>query len=168
MGRSAHRWSWPASADLATAQANYDLSKTTADRYQSLLKSDSVARQDVEDRVGDLHAKKAMMDSASFNERRLEETQRFQKIYAPFDGVITARNTDIGALIDAGANSPGKELFDIEKIEIDRIAGRGYLICENCVGKNRELGNRRHRGRYLGGTVRGSCLDAGGLPKCSA
>jgi RND family efflux transporter MFP subunit len=102
-----------ARADLATAQANYDLSKTTADRYQSLLKSDSVARQDVEDRVGDLHAKKAMMDSASFNMRRLEETQRFQKIYAPFDGVITARNTDIGALIDAGANAPGKELFDI-------------------------------------------------------
>jgi RND family efflux transporter MFP subunit len=102
-----------ARADLATAQANYDLSKTTADRYQTLLKSDSVARQDVEDRVGDLHAKKAMLDSASFNMRRLEETQRFQKIYAPFDGVITARNTDIGALIDAGANSPGKELFDI-------------------------------------------------------
>jgi RND family efflux transporter MFP subunit len=102
-----------ARADLATAQANYDLSQTTADRYQALLKSDSVARQDTEDRVGDLHAKKAMMDSASFNVRRLEEMQHFQKIYAPFDGVITARNTDIGALIDAGANSPGKELFDI-------------------------------------------------------
>jgi RND family efflux transporter MFP subunit len=102
-----------ARADLATAQANYDLSKTTADRYQALLKSDSVARQDVEDRVGDLHAKKAMLDSASFNVRRLEETQRFQKIYAPFDGVITARNTDIGALIDAGANAQGKELFDL-------------------------------------------------------
>jgi RND family efflux transporter MFP subunit len=100
-------------ADLATAQANYDLSKLTAARYQTLLKTDSVAKQDVEDRVGDLNAKKAMVDSASFNLRRLEETQRFQKIYAPFDGVITARNTDIGALIDAGANSPGKELFDI-------------------------------------------------------
>jgi RND family efflux transporter MFP subunit len=102
-----------ARADLATAQANYDLSQTTADRYQALIKSDSVAKQDVEDRVGDLHAKKAMMDSASFNVRRLEEMQHFQKIYAPFDGVITARNTDIGALIDAGANSQGKELFDI-------------------------------------------------------
>jgi RND family efflux transporter MFP subunit len=102
-----------ARADQATAQANYDLSKTTADRYQTLLKSDSVARQDTEDRVGDLHARKAMLDSASFNVRRLEETQGFQKIYAPFDGVITARNTDIGALIDAGANSAGKELFDI-------------------------------------------------------
>ncbi len=62
--------------------------------------------------MGDLHAKKAMVDSATFNVRRLEETQRFQKVYAPFDGVITARNIDIGALIDAGANAPGKELFD--------------------------------------------------------
>jgi RND family efflux transporter MFP subunit len=102
-----------ARADLATAQANYDLSKTTATRYQSLFKSDSVAKQDVDDRVGDLQAKKAMVDSATFNVRRLEETQHFQKVYAPFDGVITARNIDIGALINAGANAPGKELFDI-------------------------------------------------------
>ena len=102
-----------ARADLATAQANYDLSRTTAARYQTLFKSDSVAKQDVDDKVGDLQAKKAMVDSATFNVRRLEETQRFQKVYAPFDGVITARNIDIGALINAGANAPGKELFDI-------------------------------------------------------
>ena len=102
-----------ARADLATAQANYDLAQTTATRYQALLKSDAVARQDVEDRVGDLNAKKAMVDSARFNLQRLEQTQGFEKVYAPFDGVVTARNTDIGALINAGANAPGKELFDI-------------------------------------------------------
>lgn len=102
-----------ARADLATAEANYQLSQTTAARYESLLKSDSVAKQDVEDRVGDLHAKKAMVDSAKYNLQRLQETQKFQKVYAPFDGVITARNIDIGALINAGANAPGKELFDI-------------------------------------------------------
>jgi RND family efflux transporter MFP subunit len=102
-----------ARADLATAQANFDLAETTAARYQSLFKSESVAKQDVEDRVGDLNAKKAMVDSARFNLQRLEETQRFQKVYAPFDGVITARNVDTGALINAGANAPGKELFDI-------------------------------------------------------
>lgn len=102
-----------AKADLATAEANYELSKTTADRYQALFKSDSVAKQDVDDRVGDLNAKKAMVDSARFNMRRLEETVAFQKVYAPFDGVITARNVDIGALINAGANAPGKELFDM-------------------------------------------------------
>jgi RND family efflux transporter MFP subunit len=60
-----------------------------------------------------MQAKKAMLDSAAFNMRRLQETQHFQNVYAPFDGVITARNVDIGALIDAGANAPGKELFDI-------------------------------------------------------
>lgn len=102
-----------ARADLATARANLDLSQTTAARYQALFRSDSVAKQDVDDKVGDLQAKKAMVDSAAFNVRRLEETQRFQKVYAPFDGVITARNVDIGALINAGANTPGKGLFDI-------------------------------------------------------
>ncbi|HZT33673.1 MAG TPA: efflux RND transporter periplasmic adaptor subunit [Bryobacteraceae bacterium] len=102
-----------ARADLATARANYDLARITAERYQNLFKSDSVAKQDVDDKVGDLQAKKAMLDSATFNVRRLEETQRFQKVYAPFDGVITTRNIDIGALIDAGANAPGRELFDI-------------------------------------------------------
>ncbi|HEX4232505.1 MAG TPA: efflux RND transporter periplasmic adaptor subunit [Bryobacteraceae bacterium] len=102
-----------ARADLATAEANYDLSRTTATRYQTLLRTDSVAKQDVDDRLGDLQAKKAMLDSAAFNVRRLEEMQHFQKVYAPFDGVITARNVDIGALIDAGGNTPGKELFDI-------------------------------------------------------
>ena len=102
-----------ARADLATAQANLHLAETTAERYQSLLKTESVARQDVEDKVGDLQAKRAIVDSATYNVKRLEETQRFQKVYAPFGGVITARNIDIGALIDAGANSPGKELFDL-------------------------------------------------------
>lgn len=102
-----------ARADLATAQANYTLSQSTATRYQSLFKSDSVAKQDVEDRVGDLNAKKAMVDSANYNLQRLVETQGFEKVYAPFDGVVTARNIDIGALINAGANAPGKELFDI-------------------------------------------------------
>jgi RND family efflux transporter MFP subunit len=102
-----------ARADVATAEANQTLARTTAERYQSLAAGESVSKQDVEDRVGDFNAKKAMLDSARFNVRRLEELQRFQKIYAPFDGVLTARNTDIGQLIDAGANSPGKELFDI-------------------------------------------------------
>jgi len=101
-----------ARADLATAQANYDLARTTADRYRTLFKTDSVAQQDVDDKVGDMHARKAMLDSAAFNVRRLEETQGFQKLYAPFAGVITARNVDIGALVSPGGG-PGKELFDM-------------------------------------------------------
>ena len=105
-----------ARADLATARANYNLAQTTAERYQALFKSDSVAKQDVDDKVGDLQARKAMLDSAAFNVKRLEETQAFQKVYAPFDGVITARNLESGALINSGANAPGHELFDIAAI----------------------------------------------------
>ena len=94
-----------ARADLATAKANYDLAQITAARYEFLLKSDSVAKQDVDNAVGDAHAKKAMVDSATDNVKRLEQLQSFEKVYAPFDGVLTARNTDIGQLIDSGSGS---------------------------------------------------------------
>lgn len=102
-----------ARADVATAQANYALALITAERYQNLFKSQSVAKQDVDNKVGDMQSKKTVVDSAASNLRRLQEMQRFQKVYAPFEGVITARNIDTGALIDAGANSPGKEMFDL-------------------------------------------------------
>jgi multidrug efflux pump subunit AcrA (membrane-fusion protein) len=92
-----------ARAELATAKANYDLAQTTAARYEFLLKSDSVAKQDVDNAVGDAHAKKAMVDSAADNVKRLEQLQSFEKVYAPFDGVLTARNTDIGQLIGSGS-----------------------------------------------------------------
>ena len=110
-----------ARADLATAQANLHLAQTTAARYESLFKTDSVSRQDLEDKAGDLQAKKAIVDSATSNVRRLQETQKFQKVYAPFDGVITARNTDTGALINAGANAAGKQLFDLASTGVLRV-----------------------------------------------
>ncbi len=110
-----------AKADLATAQANLQLAKTTAERYQSLFKTESVSQQDVEDKVGDLAAKKAIVDSAASNVRRIEETVGFQKVYAPFSGVITTRNVDTGALINAGGNTPGKELFDIAATDRLRV-----------------------------------------------
>jgi RND family efflux transporter MFP subunit len=100
-----------AKADLATAQANLDLSQSTAKRYQFLLKSDSVSQQETDEKVSDLAAKDATVNAMASNVHRLEEIVSFQKVYAPFDGVITARNIDIGALIDAGANTVGKELF---------------------------------------------------------
>lgn len=105
-----------ARADLATAKANYDLAQTTAARYEFLLKSDSVARQDVDNAEGDAHAKKAMVDSATGNVNRLEQLQSFEKVYAPFDGVLTARNTDIGQLIGSGSGSGAKELFHVAAI----------------------------------------------------
>src|SRR5215468_724182 len=103
-----------ARADLATAEANMHLSDITASRYQGLLKTDSVSQQEADNATGDFAAKKAIVQSAQANLRRLEELQSFEKIYAPFDGLITARNTDIGQLIDSGsASGPKSELFHI-------------------------------------------------------
>lgn len=111
-----------ARADLNTAEANYRLSQITATRYQDLKNTDSVAKQDVDNAEGDFESKKAMVASAQANVKRLQETQSFQKIYAPFDGVITARNTDIGDLIDAGATGgTAKELFHIASTKTLRV-----------------------------------------------
>ncbi len=103
-----------AKADLETAQTNFNLAKLTADRMLVLEKKGAVARQDTDNVVGDMNAKKAAVDSAAANVKRLEDLQSYEKVYAPFDGVITARNTDIGDLINAGSGSSGgKELFHI-------------------------------------------------------
>src|SRR6266853_1080386 len=108
-------------AELETAQANHHLAETTAARWQFLLQSDSVSRQETDKKIADLSAKKATVDSNASNVHRLEDLQSFQNIYAPFDGVLTARNTDVGALIDAGANSAGKELFHLAAIDTLRV-----------------------------------------------
>jgi RND family efflux transporter MFP subunit len=110
-----------ARAELATAKANYDLAQTTAARYEFLLKSDSVAKQDVDNAVGDAHAKKAMVDSATDNVKRLEQLQSFEKVYAPFDGVLTARKTDIGQLINSGSGGGASELFHVAAIRTLRV-----------------------------------------------
>jgi RND family efflux transporter MFP subunit len=101
-------------ADLATAQANVHLAQITSDRYADLLKSDSVSKQDADNAATDYAAKNAGVQSAQANVKRLEDLQSFEKIYAPFAGVITARNTDIGALIDPGSSGGTRtELFHI-------------------------------------------------------
>ena len=110
-----------ARAELATAKANDDLANITAARYENLLKTDSVAQQDVDNAVGNGHAKKAMVDSAADNVKRLEQLQSFEKVYAPFDGVLTVRNTDIGQLIGSGSGSGAKELFHVAAIHTLRV-----------------------------------------------
>jgi RND family efflux transporter MFP subunit len=110
-----------ARAELETAQANFHLAETTAARWQFLLQSDSVSKQETDEKVADLSARKATVDSNASNVQRLEDLQSFQKVYAPFDGIVTARNTDVGALIDAGANSAGKELFHLAAIDTLRV-----------------------------------------------
>lgn len=103
-----------ARADLATSEANLHLSQITAERYAGLLKSDSVSQQDADNAEGDYAAKKATVESAQYNVKRFQDLQSFQKIYAPFTGVITARNTDVGSLIDSGSSGGARtELFHI-------------------------------------------------------
>jgi RND family efflux transporter MFP subunit len=109
-------------ADLATAEANLNLSQITAHRYADLLKTDSVSKQDADNAAGDFAAKQATVQSAQANVKRLEELQAFEKIYAPFAGVITARNTDIGALIDSGSGGGTRtELFHIAQADKLRV-----------------------------------------------
>ena len=100
-----------ARADLGTSQANEDLSKITATRYQELIKTDGVSKQEVDNAAGDYAAKRAGVLSAQANVRRLEELESFKHIYAPFSGVITRRNIDIGNLINAGNGGAAQELF---------------------------------------------------------
>lgn len=111
-----------ARADLANADANYALAKSTADRWTEMLKSKSVSTQETDEKVGDMLAKKGSLDAARFNVARLEKTQSFQKVYAPFDGIVTARNVDVGALIDAGSSGgPAKELFHVAQADRLRV-----------------------------------------------
>ena len=110
-----------ARADLATAEANMKLAESTAARYQALLKLDSIAKQDVDDKVGDYEAKKSIVVSARSNVKRLEDMVSFEKVYAPFEGVITARTTDIGALINAGNGGQAQELFHMAAVSRLRV-----------------------------------------------
>jgi multidrug efflux pump subunit AcrA (membrane-fusion protein) len=102
-----------ARADLQTAKSNLALSKTTAERWQGLVKTRSVSQQSTDQAVDNLGATQASVDSYAANVRRLEALVSFEKVYAPFDGVITVRNTDTGWLINAGAGSPTAAPFQV-------------------------------------------------------
>ena len=91
-----------AEADLATAKANYRLARSTNERWQGLLATESVSKQDADERAGDAAAKEAAEQSAAANAARLRDLEAFKRVLAPFDGVVTQRNTDVGALINAG------------------------------------------------------------------
>ena len=110
-----------AEADLKSAEANLNLANTTAARYLNLLKTNSVSRQETDQATGDAAAKKAAVDAAKANVRRLQQLQSFENVYAPFDGIVTVRNTDVGALIDAGSASAPKELFHLAAIHRIRV-----------------------------------------------
>src|SRR5438477_13010174 len=122
-----------ARADLATAQANAHLSEITASRYAELLKTDGVSKQEVDNAAGDLAAKHAIVQSAEANVHRLEEMKSFQHIYAPFSGVITRRNTDIGMLINAGNTGSAEQLFFLAQTSPLRVYVRVPEIYANTI-----------------------------------
>jgi len=110
-----------AKADLETAKANSNLSRITATRYEELIKTDGVSKQEVDNATGDYAAKQAAQASAAANVKRLEELESFKHIYAPFSGVITRRNVDIGTLINAGNGGATQQLFFLAQTDPIRV-----------------------------------------------
>ncbi len=106
---------------LNTDEANLKLAQITAERYQGLLKQDSIAKQDVDTAVQNASARLATVKSSEANVARSQEMVGYEKIYAPFDGIVTARNIDVGGLVAAGANTPGKELFHVAATNTLRV-----------------------------------------------
>ncbi len=111
-----------AQADLGTATANLHLSQITANRFSDLIKQDAVSQQETDNAVSDLASKNTAVKSAQANVDRLKQLVSFEKVYAPFDGVVTARNTDIGQLIDSGASGgQARSLFQVAAINKLRV-----------------------------------------------
>src|ERR1700676_4629874 len=101
-------------SNLNTAKANLALAEITKNRYEGLIKTNAVAQQDVDNAVGSYKANQAIVAADEANVKQLQALQSFEKIYAPFDGVVTARNTDIGDLIDSGSSGGAKtDMFHI-------------------------------------------------------
>ncbi len=147
-----------AKADLATAQANLAIAVITNQRWQSLLKTQAVSIQDADNRAADAAAKKTTVDSAAQNVARLRELEGFKRVVAPFDGVVTARNTDVGYLINAG-QAPGTELFrlaDIHRLRIYAQVPEAYAAA-TAAGLKAELHFAERPGSaYAADTIRTS------------
>jgi RND family efflux transporter MFP subunit len=109
-------------SNLSTAEANLRLAEITKNRYQGLLKSNAVSQQDVDNAVGTYNANNSIVEADQANVKQLEALQSFEKIYAPFDGIITARNTDVGALVDSGSAAGVKtDLFHLSQVDRLRV-----------------------------------------------
>jgi len=141
-----------AEADLNTAQANANNARIQAERYTGLVKSDAVSHQDTDAFVNQATATAAAVCSAQANVRRLRDLQSFEQVYAPFDGVITARTVDTGQLIDPGA---GKELFHLQAIQTLRVYANLPQIYSGNVkrGSKIDLTFAEHAGKTYQGTL---------------
>ena len=146
-----------AKADLASAQANAALAGTTAKRWQSMLGSDSVSRQEAEEKAGDFTTKQAMVNAAQANVDRVLAMKGFTRIVAPFDGIVTARTTDVGALINAGSGA-GPELFvvsDTRKLRVYVSVPQSYASIVK-VGAKAKLTVPEQPGKSYAATVESS------------
>ncbi|MGD0903268.1 MAG: efflux RND transporter periplasmic adaptor subunit [Terracidiphilus sp.] len=141
-----------AEADLNTAQANANNARIQADRYSGLVKSNAVSRQDTDTFVNQATATAAAVRSAQANVERLRELQSFEKVYAPFDGVVTARSVDTGQLIDPGA---GRELFHLQAIQTLRVYANLPQAYSNNVKRGSKIGLTfaEHAGKTYEGTL---------------
>lgn len=109
-----------AKAELATARSNQSLAASTAKRWQALREADAVSQQETDEKAGDLASKVSVVNALQANVDRVQALQRYTRLVAPFDGVVTARNTDVGALINVGGGQ-GSELFVISDVRKLRV-----------------------------------------------
>lgn len=111
-----------AQAQVSTAKANEQIAEVTAKRWQDLLAKNAVSRQETDQALSDKNARQATLEAAEANLRRLQQMQGFERIYAPFDGIVTVRNVDTGSLIQAGdSNAPHSELFHMASVNRLRV-----------------------------------------------
>jgi RND family efflux transporter MFP subunit len=146
-----------ARADLATAQANASLASATAKRWQSLLATGTVSRQGAEEKSGDESTKQAMLNAAQANVDRFLAMKNFARIVAPFDGVVTARSTDVGALINAGSGA-GPELFvvsDTKKLRVYVGVPQNYVSII-ARGARARISVPEHPGKFYAAMVESS------------
>ena len=145
-----------AESDLATAQANANIARIQAERYTGLVKSEAVSQQDTDTYVNQAAATAAAVQSAQANLQRLRELQSFEKVYAPFDGVVTARAVDTGQLINSGSGqSAGTELFHMQALETLRVYTNVPQLYSQTLkrGMMIDLTFPEHPGRTFEGTL---------------
>jgi len=142
-----------ARADLVSAKANEKLAALTASRWHTLVGAEAVSRQTADEKESDALIKKAAVDATQANVRRLEALESFKRVVAPFDGVVTARSTDIGALINAGAG--GQQLFEVSDLHRVRIYVRvpQALAAELAPGQKAKLDLPQYPGRSFSATL---------------
>ena len=141
-----------AESDLLTAQATANNARIQADRYTGLVKTNAVSQQDTDTYVNQAAATSAAVRSAQANVQRMREMQSFEKIYAPFDGIVTARTVDTGQLIDTGA---GRELFRLQANQVLRVYTNVPQAYTSGIkrGQKIDVSFAEHQGQLFQGTI---------------